>query len=105
MLRVRGEDISSLLGGEFVGSGEVGESGGGDGGVLVAEEGKPVEVVVGVGEGFGGRAGRVVELAAVGGGEDGVGERDILEGGVRGVFFRGGGFVCSGRRRNQSEVR
>lgn len=98
MLRVRGEDIPPLLRRRFVGSGKVGQGGGGEGGVLVAEEGQPIEAVVGAGEGLGGGAGGVVELAAVRGGEDGVGEGDVLEGGVGVVFFRGGGFVWSGRR-------
>jgi hypothetical protein len=62
---------------------------------LLAVEGEPVKVFV-VFERFGGAAGKVITLAAAVIGKNGVGEGDVLEGLVGGVFLLGCGLVCGG---------
>lgn len=57
------------------------------------EKGKPVEVVVVGGESLGYGTSVVVEGAAMRGGEDGVGESDMLECGVGGCSLRRRDFI------------
>ena len=64
---------------------------------MCAVEGEPVEVVVGIEvSGFLGAASCVVAGAAARVREDGVGEGDFLEFGVRSRFVFVFGFVCGG---------